>query len=100
MHRLVHRSMLRIMATKERVYTSLDPQVSEALELAAEIGLVEARASRSERLHALTVYAKEHLLEERDMAERLAAYDEVARDEERSAIIRASNLSAVEDGLL
>ena len=92
--------MLRIMATKDRIYTSLDSQVSEALELAGEIGLVEAGASRSERLHALTVYAKEQLLEERDMAERLAAYEEVARDEERGAIIRASNLAAVEDGLL
>jgi hypothetical protein len=88
------------MATKERVYTALDSQVSEALEMAVEGGLVELGASRSQRLHALAVYAKEQLVEEKDLAERIAAYDEIAGDEERSAIIDASVLAAVEDGLL
>jgi hypothetical protein len=92
--------MIRTMATKDRVYTALDSQVSEALELAVEGGLVELGASRSERLHALAVYAKDQLLQEKDLVERIAAYDEIAGDEERSAIIEASVLAAVEDGLL
>lgn len=88
------------MATKDRVYTALDSDLVEALELAVEAGLVEAGASRSERLHALAVFAKERLAERRDLSERIAAYDEIAADEERAAAIEESVLAAVEDGLL
>lgn len=88
------------MATKDRVYTALDSELADALELAVAAGLVEAGASRSERLHALAVFAKERLVEQRDLSERIAAYDEIAADEERAAAIEASVLAAVEDGLL
>lgn len=92
--------MLQPMATKDRVYTALDAQVIEALDVAAESGLVEPGASRSERLRALAVYAKDRLREQRDLDERIAAYDEIAGDQERAAAIEASVLAAVEDGLL
>ncbi|HVE69634.1 MAG TPA: hypothetical protein VNB64_13750 [Solirubrobacteraceae bacterium] len=88
------------MAAKHRVYTSLDPELADALELAVEGGLVEAGASRSERLHALAVFAKEQLVEQSDLSERTAAYDEIVGDEERAAVIDASVLAAVEKGIL
>ena len=85
---------------KPRVYTLRDPDVDRALELASEVGLVPSEASLSQRLRALTLYAEERLTAEADLQRRIAAYDELAADQERSVAVEASVLAAVDDGIL
>jgi len=86
------------MAT--RIYTALDDTLGRALDTAVDAGLVNEGASRSERLRALALYADRRLQDDREREEKLAAYRELAQDEERLAAIRGSVLAAVDDGIL
>lgn len=90
----------RIACIATRVYTQFDADLGRALETAVEAGLVAASASRSERLRALALYADQRLNDDREREEKLAAYRELAEDEERLAAIRGSVLAAVDDGIL
>jgi len=86
------------MAT--RIYTALDDTLGRALDTAVDAGLVSEGASRAERLRALALYADRRLQDDREREEKLAAYRELAQDEERLAAIRGSVLAAVDDGIL
>lgn len=97
--RMMHRAMLRLMATA-RIYTALDDVVDEALSRATEAGLVAESSSKSATLHALVEYANDRLREEHEREEKLAAYKELAADTERSAAIREANLAAAAGGVL
>ena len=83
-----------------RIYTASDDQVEHALSIAVEQGLVESDASRSSQLRALVLYAGDRLTEEKDRELRRAAYEELAKDEDRLTAIRDSVLAASEDGIL
>ena len=85
---------------ESRVYTPLDAIVAEALERAPQTRLVSDKASRSQKLHALVVYANEHLRDVEEREEKLVAYRELAQDTARSAAIRDSALAAAADGIL
>jgi hypothetical protein len=51
-------------------------------------------------LRALDLYAGDRLTEEKDRELRRAAYEELAKDEDRLTAIRDSVLAASEDGIL
>lgn len=83
-----------------RVYTPLDQRLEEALIRAARSGLVPSGASRSQQLRALALYADEHLRDDQEREEKLAAYRELAADADRAVAIRASVRAAAADGIL
>lgn len=83
-----------------RIYTAHDERVEHALTIAVDQGLVAKEAPRSTQLRALVLYADERLTEQRERDERVVAYRELAKDEERLAAIEGSVLAAVEDGIL
>lgn len=83
-----------------RVYTLLDPLISEALERASRYGLVPETASQAQKLHALVEVANETLRADEERKERIAAYAELAADTERADAIREANLAAVAAGIL
>ncbi|HEV7493728.1 hypothetical protein [Baekduia sp.] len=92
--------MAKAAAPSARIYTTRDQRVEHALATATATGLVDAGASSAQKLHALVVYADELLTAEAERAEKLAAYRELAQDDERLEAIRASSRLAVEHGLL
>ena len=83
-----------------RVYTPLDPLVSEALERASRSGLVPEKASQAQKLHALVEVANETLRADEEREEKIAAYEELAADTSRANAIREANLAAVAAGIL
>lgn len=83
-----------------RVYTPLDPLISEAFERASRSGLVPKNASQAQKLHILVEVANEALRADEEREEKIAAYAELAADTERAEAIRESNLSAVAAGIL
>lgn len=87
-------------AKSNRVYTWRDQTVDGAFAHAVELRLVSETASNSDKLHALVAYADKHLVEERERKEKIAAYTELATDNERREAIYAANLQALEDGIL
>ncbi len=88
------------MATSPRIYTAHDDAINDALSTAVEAGLVTEKTSQPKKLRALALYGAQRLAEEQERQELLAAYEELAEDEERLAAIRASNLRSAEAGLL
>lgn len=87
-------------AAQKRIYTTQDDSVSHALEMAVSVGLVSSGASQAEKLRMVVHFADEHLTEQADVAERIMAYQRIAKDEDRSQGIWDSMLDAVEDGIL
>ena len=83
-----------------RVYTALDSLVTEALERAPRTGLAASEDSASKKLHALVEFANSVLRADEEREEKLAAYKELAVDDDRARTIRASNLRAAELGIL
>ena len=83
-----------------RVYTALDPLVTEALERAPRTGLAASEDSASKKLHALVEFANSVLRADEEREEKLAAYRELAAGDDRARAIRASNLRAAELGIL
>jgi hypothetical protein len=83
-----------------RVYTPLDDLVVEALERASRSGLVSPKASQAQKLHVLVEVANDTLLAAEEREEKIAAYRELAADEERAISIREANLAAAAAGIL
>lgn len=107
MHQNLHRSLAPNHApcyaptmSAPRVYTALDSLVTEALERAPRTGLAASEDSASKKLHALVEFANAVLRADEEREEKLAAYRELAADDDRARAIRASNLRAAELGIL
>jgi hypothetical protein len=100
----MHHDMLPRMAKASvpaaRIYTTRDKRIEHALATATAVGLVDANASSAQKLHALVVYADERLRAEAEREEKLAAYRELAQDDERLEAIHAGSRLAAEHGLL
>jgi hypothetical protein len=94
------RRMPRTSASAARIYTKRDGRIEHALATATAVGLVDANASSAQKLHALVVYADERLTAEAEREEKLAAYRELAEDDERLQAIRAGSRLAAEHGLV
>jgi hypothetical protein len=86
--------------SQDRLYTRRDDTVERALNHARQYGLVAEKSSNAETLHALVAFADERLVAEREREDKLEAYRELARDEERREAIYAANQLAIEDGIL
>lgn len=86
--------------TASRVYTPLDALVAEALERATWRGLVPADASRAAKLHVLVEVANATMRADEEREEKIAAYEELVMDAERSIAIREANLAAAAAGIL
>lgn len=84
----------------DRLYTRRDNAIELALTHARQFGLVAERSSDASALHALVAFADERLVAEHEREEKLVAYRELAADDERREAIYASNLQAIEDGIL
>lgn len=83
-----------------RVYTSFDELVEEAMHRIADAGLVEESASNAQKVHALIELANDTLRDAEERMEKIAAYQELATDAERSQAIREANLAAAAAGIL
>jgi hypothetical protein len=86
--------------TKPRIYTSRDEELDGAIELVVEAGLTPSDATEAKKLRTLALYGAGQLIEHMERSEKIAAYEELAQDEERLAVITAWNHAAAEDGLI
>lgn len=84
----------------QRVYASKTETVERAMEMVVELGLTAPRASQAEKLSSVITFAESKLSDEVSLKERIRAYDEIARDTERSEAIRASVLDGARHGLI
>ena len=82
-----------------RVYTELTAELEEALDAAEEAGLTR-RQSAAERLQKWVLYGYQRWRQDQLQAAKLAAYDEIASDPDRSAQIRAAAHRSAEAGLI
>jgi hypothetical protein len=87
-------------ATKHRISTVVTPELEEAVDAAPEAQLVDRKAGEAERLRAWAVYGYRTWQAEKEREIKLAAYQELAADDERREAIRQSNLQAADAGLL
>lgn len=82
-----------------RVYTELTAELEEALGAAAEAGLTDKR-SAADRLQKWVLYGYQRWRQDQLREAKLAAYEEIADDRERSAQIRAAAHRSAEAGLI
>lgn len=84
----------------QRVYASKTETVDRAMEMVVELGFTSPGASQAEKLSSVIAFAESRLSDEVSLNERIRAYDEIARDTERSEAIRASVLDGARHGLI
>lgn len=83
-----------------RLYTPDTPVMREALALASRAASLPKTASDSRRMQALAELMVARVREEEMQAAKLAAYDAMAADSERSERIRRNARARVANGLL
>jgi hypothetical protein len=84
----------------KHVYISNSPAVGRAVEMAVGLEIAPPKASQAEKLNLVIEFAEAKLSDEVSLKERIRAYDEIARDTERSEAIRASVLDSARHGLI
>jgi hypothetical protein len=70
------------------------------MEMVVDLGMAPPKASQAEKLNSVIEFAEARLSDEVSLKERIRAYDEIARDTERSEAIRASVLDGARHGLI
>lgn len=83
-----------------RVYTQKTETVEEALSLATQVLDIPESASISKRLQSVMQYFIDHTKEDLAREAKIAAYEAMAADDERTARIRRNTRSSVAAGLL
>lgn len=87
-------------ATARRISTTVTPELDEAVQAAERAHLVGPSAGEAERLRAWALYGFRAWRSEQVRDDKLAAYRELAGDQERRDDLRAANLRAAGAGLL
>jgi hypothetical protein len=82
-----------------RVYTELTVELEEALEAASDAGLTEKK-SAADRLQKWALYGYERWKDDQLQAAKLAAYEEIGKDAERTERVRAAAHRSAEAGLI
>jgi hypothetical protein len=92
--------MILVRKMGQRIYTQESGVLNRAIAIATDAFGLPANASKSRQLQAVAEYVVARTEQDEALAERIAAYETLAADDERSTRIRRNSRAAVEEGLL